>query len=194
MGNCFSCHKKLGIMNNGRNTKTIQKWGHTPPKGMTEHDKLCELCLGIIVNEQERIREQVRKQQTPPVDSVLENASTSAMISGVLILIASFFALFLVSQYGWYLLLAIPEMVLLGWGLYKLGSRKVISNPLELITKIQILTEKVRILKDSIAENKQDVPKDNPYVNPKDTENNKPISQMSIEELEEKITKSRDEK
>ena len=100
-------------MNNGRNTKTIQKQGHTPPKGMTEHDKLCELCLGIIVNEQERIREQVRKQQTPPVDLVLENASTSAMISGVLILIASFFILFLVGQYGVYLLLVIPEMVLL---------------------------------------------------------------------------------
>ena len=176
MGDCFSCHKKLGIINNGRNTKIIQKRGYTPPKGMTKHDKLCQLCLGIIVNEQERINEQVKKQQTLPVDLVLENASTSAMISGVLILITSFFALFLVAQFGWYFLLAIPELMLLGWGLYKLGSRKVIPNPLELITKIQILTEKVRILEESASEN------------------NKSVSQMSIEELEEKITKLRDEK
>lgn len=50
MGNCFSCHKKLGIINNWRNAKTIQKYGYLPPEGMSKHDKLCASCLDVIVN------------------------------------------------------------------------------------------------------------------------------------------------
>lgn len=188
MGICFSCNKKLGIINNWRDSKAIQKRGFETPKQMSKQDKLCEACLQTLV------REQVRKRPIPPVKLILENASTAAMISGVLILIVSVFALFLVGQYGWHFLLIIPELVLLGWGLYKLGSRQVISNPLELITKIQVLTEKVTVLKNSIAENKQDISKDNPYVNRKDAENSKPESQMTIQELEEKINESPEKK
>ncbi len=50
MGNCFSCHKKLGITNNWRNAKTIQEYGYKPPEGMSKHDKLCASCLDVIVN------------------------------------------------------------------------------------------------------------------------------------------------
>ena len=52
MGNCFSCNKKLGIINNWRDEKHIREYGYQPPEGMSKHDKLCESCLNIIVNPQ----------------------------------------------------------------------------------------------------------------------------------------------
>jgi len=37
MGNCFSCNKKSGIINNWRDSKAIQKMGFETPKQMSEH-------------------------------------------------------------------------------------------------------------------------------------------------------------
>ena len=50
MGNCFSCHKKLGLIKNWRDVKTIQKYGYKPPEGMSKNDKLCATCLDVIVS------------------------------------------------------------------------------------------------------------------------------------------------
>ena len=52
MSNCFSCHKRLGMINNWRDTKHIREYGFEPPNGMSKNDKLCRTCLDVIVNAQ----------------------------------------------------------------------------------------------------------------------------------------------
>ena len=62
MGNCFSCHKKLGLINNWRDSKHIREHGYQPPDGMSKDDKLCESCLKLIVITQVKRTAESKKQ------------------------------------------------------------------------------------------------------------------------------------
>ena len=67
-----------------------------------------------------------------------ERSSTSAMISGILIMISAVAILFWVPDFttkiiGFFITL------LLGWGLTKLGSRKVLTNPQDMLKRIKAL-------------------------------------------------------
>lgn len=52
MGNCFSCHKKLGMFSKQANEEFIVMFGYTAPEGMSKHDKICRICLDNIKNTQ----------------------------------------------------------------------------------------------------------------------------------------------
>lgn len=67
-----------------------------------------------------------------------ERSSTSAMISGIIIMISSVAVLFLIPD----LLTKIIGFIitlLFGWGLTQLGSRKVLTNPYDTLKRIRAL-------------------------------------------------------
>ena len=49
---CFSCHKKLGMLGKQVDDEEILRYGFQPPDGMSKHDKLCQSCFNIITNTQ----------------------------------------------------------------------------------------------------------------------------------------------
>lgn len=78
--NCFSCHKKIGLLKSRGDKAIILRNGYRPPERMVEHDKLCQDCLNQI-----RLSQVPEIIQEPQTKDILRKKSLKRIIYGAII-------------------------------------------------------------------------------------------------------------
>ena len=113
---------------------------------MSSDDRSYTNCKRLFDEERDTNQEETQSKidKTIPKEESLfdeyqtERSSTSAMISGILIMISAVAILFLVPDLStkiiWFII-----TLLLEWGLTKLGSRKILTNPQDMLKRIKAL-------------------------------------------------------
>ena len=145
---CCNCNETLGIISLKFSKDELSSYLITKqPKvaAMSSDDRLCHKCQKLFHKElrikQEEIQSKINKTIPEPEllwDKQTESSSVSATISGIIIMISSVALLFLIPDF-------LPKIIgfiitlLLGWGLTKLGSRRVLTNPNDILKRIMAL-------------------------------------------------------